>query len=100
YGVCGERAAVTGALFAEELAWGDLSGALAMLAPGLVALPVLLAGTEAQKREILPAYCGEPDVPGCAALLAPRYDFDPRALQTRAVRSNGGYRLQGTKCNV
>ena len=100
YGGFGERSAVTGALFAEELAWGDLSGALAMLAPGLVALPVLLAGTEAQKREILPAYCGERYVPGSAALLEPRYDFDPRALQTTAVRSNGGYRLQGTKCNV
>jgi len=42
YGGFGERSAVTGALFAEELAWGDLSGALALLAPGLVALPVLL----------------------------------------------------------
>ena len=56
YGGFGERSAVTGALFAEELAWGDLSGALALLAPGLVALPVLLAGTEAQKHELLPAF--------------------------------------------
>src|SRR6186713_3305014 len=100
YGGFGERSAVTGALFAEELAWGDLSAALAMLAPGLVALPVLLAGTEGQKREILPAFCGEGYVPGSAALLEPLYDFDPRALRTQAVRSGEGYRLQGTKCNV
>ena len=100
YGGFGERSAVTGALFAEELAWGDLSGALALLAPGLVALPVLIAGTEAQKHEILPAFCGESHVLGSAALLEPRHDFDPRALQARAVRADGGYRLQGRKCNV
>ena len=100
YGGFGEHSAVTGALFAEELAWGDLSGALALLAPGLVALPVLLAGTEAQKHELLPAFCGERYVPASAALLEPRPDFDPRALRARAVRSNGAYRLQGSKCNV
>src|SRR5262245_6412923 len=50
YGGFGERSAVTGALFAEELAWGDVSSAVALLAPGLVALPVLLAGCESQKR--------------------------------------------------
>jgi acyl-CoA dehydrogenase len=69
YGGFGERSALTGALFAEELAWGDLSAALALLAPGLVALPVLLAGTEAQKRDILPPFCAEGYVPGAAALL-------------------------------
>jgi alkylation response protein AidB-like acyl-CoA dehydrogenase len=100
YGGFGERSAVTGALFAEELAWGDLSGALALLAPGLVALPVLLAGTEGQKRELLPAFCGERFVPGSAALLEPRQGFDPRVLEARARRSNGGYRLEGVKCNV
>jgi acyl-CoA dehydrogenase len=100
YGGFGEHSAVTGALFAEELAWGDLSGALAMLAPGLVALPVLLAGTEAQKHELLPVFCADHYVPASAALLEPRQDFDPRALRTRAVRSNGGYRLEGSKCNV
>ncbi len=100
YGGFGERSAVTGALFAEELAWGDLSGALALLAPGLVALPVLLAGTEAQKHELLPAFCGEGYVPASAALLEPRADFDPRHLLARARRSSGGYVLEGTKCNV
>jgi alkylation response protein AidB-like acyl-CoA dehydrogenase len=100
YGGFGERSAVTGALFAEELAWGDLSSALALLAPGLVAFPVLMAGTEEQRRDLLPLFCGESHVPAAAALLEPRHDFDPRVLQTRALRSNDRYVLHGTKCNV
>src|SRR6185503_2800426 len=91
YGGFGERSAVTGALFAEELAWGDLSGALALMAPGPVALPVLLAGTESQKRDLLPGFCGERHVPASAALLEPHHDFDPRALRARARPSSGGY---------
>jgi alkylation response protein AidB-like acyl-CoA dehydrogenase len=96
----GERSALTGALAAEELAWGDASGALALLAPQLVALPVLLGGSEAQKREILPLFCGDAWAAGSAALLEPRHDFDPSSLRTTARRAGGGYVLQGTKCNV
>src|SRR6185503_10468782 len=91
YGGFGERSAVTGALFAEELAWGDMAGALALLAPGLVALPVLLAGTEQQKAELLPLFCGDRFVPGSAALLEPRFDFDARNLETRATAQQDGY---------
>ena len=100
FGGFGERSALTGALAAEELAWGGLAGALALMAPNLVALPVLLAGSEQQKQELLPGFAGESYVPGSAALQEPRYDFDAAALQTRAVRKNGSYLLSGVKCNV
>jgi alkylation response protein AidB-like acyl-CoA dehydrogenase len=96
----GERSALTGALAAEELAWGDLAGALALMAPNLVAFPVLLRGSSKQRSEMLPALTGESYRPASAALMEPRYDFDPGALQTRAVRSNGHYLLSGAKCNV
>jgi alkylation response protein AidB-like acyl-CoA dehydrogenase len=65
-----------------------------------VALPVLLAGTESQKRDLLPGFCGERYVPASAALLEPHHDFDPRALRTRARPGGGGYRLDGVKGNV
>ena len=52
YGGFGEYSAVTGVLAAEELAWGDLAGAFAVLAPGLYAMPILLAGNEQQKEKL------------------------------------------------
>jgi acyl-CoA dehydrogenase len=100
FGGFGERSVVTGALAAEELAWGDLAGALALMAPNLVAFPILLRGTTQQKQEYLPHFAGESYQPGSAALMEPRYDFDPRALRTRAVRRDGQYVLSGVKCNV
>jgi acyl-CoA dehydrogenase len=100
YGGFGERSAITGVLAAEELAWGDLSGALALTAPNLVSLPVLLSGTDQQKREILPSFCAESYVPASAALIEPRFDFDSTALKTTALRANGDYVLNGVKCNV
>jgi alkylation response protein AidB-like acyl-CoA dehydrogenase len=100
YGGFGERSAVTGVLAAEELAWGDLAGALALTAPNLIAFPVLLSGSVEQKEQILPRFCSESYVPGSAALMEPRYNFDPNALSTAATLSNGNYVLSGAKCNV
>src|SRR5512141_606453 len=54
YGGFGERSAVTGVLAVEEMAFGDLAGTLAVLAPSLFATPILLAGTEEQKQAYLP----------------------------------------------
>jgi alkylation response protein AidB-like acyl-CoA dehydrogenase len=100
FGGFGDRSALTGALAAEELGWGDLAGALALLAPNLVALPVLLRGSAQQRRELLPGFAGEAYRPASAALMEPRFDFDPTALETRAERARDGYRLRGRKCNV
>jgi acyl-CoA dehydrogenase len=100
YGGFGERSAVTGVLAAEELAWGDLSGALALSAPNLVAFPVLLCGSEQQKAELLPQFCSDAYAPASAALIEPRYDFDSMALKATAMRSNGDFVLSGAKCNV
>jgi acyl-CoA dehydrogenase len=100
YGGFGEHSALTSVLAAEELAWGDLSASLILAAPNLVALPVLLCGSQEQKKKLLPLFCGESYLPGAAALMEQRYNFDPNALQTTAVRKNGNYILSGKKCNV
>jgi acyl-CoA dehydrogenase len=100
YGGFGERSAMTGVLAAEELAWGDLSAALALSAPNLVAFPVLLCGNDDQKAQILPHFCSDAYAPASAALIEPRFDFDSTALKTTATRSNGDFVLSGAKCNV
>jgi len=100
YGGYGEHSALTAVLAAEELAWGDLSAALSLMAPNLVAIPVLHCGTERQKKEMLPHFCTESHVCGSAALMEPRFDFDPNAPRTTAVRKDGAYILSGDKCNV
>jgi acyl-CoA dehydrogenase len=100
YGGFGERSAVTGVLAAEELAWGDLAGALALSSPNLVAMPVLLCGSDAQKTELLPQFCSGSYVAASAALIEPRYDFDSTSMKTVATASNGSYVLNGAKCNV
>jgi alkylation response protein AidB-like acyl-CoA dehydrogenase len=96
----GARSAVTGALVAEELAWGDLSIALAILSPSLLALPIADHGSEAQRRERLRAFCGEHFAPGSLAVTEPDFRSDPFRPATRARRDGAGWRLDGAKCQV
>jgi alkylation response protein AidB-like acyl-CoA dehydrogenase len=100
YGGFGERSAVTGVLAAEELAWGDLAGALAVLAPGLFAVPVLLAGSEEQKQALLPPVIEAEWKPYTAALVEPFFDFDPNDLRTTAEEDGDSYVITGEKAYV
>ncbi len=100
YGGFGEHSAITGVLVNEELAFGDVSAALALLSPNLPALAVLTAGTEEQKGALLPRFCSGSFPLGSCALMEPRYDFDPCILATSAERSSSGYVINGIKCQV
>jgi alkylation response protein AidB-like acyl-CoA dehydrogenase len=99
-GYGGERAAITGALVGEELAWGDLSIALHVLAPRLVVYPVLELGSDAQRKDVLPAYTGDKFAAGSAAVLEPRFNFDLSELSTTATEEKGQFVLNGSKCQV
>jgi alkylation response protein AidB-like acyl-CoA dehydrogenase len=100
YGGFGERSAVTGALAAEELAYGDLAGALAVGTPGLFALSILLAGSEEQKKQYLPPIIAADWKPYTAALIEPAFDFDPNELKTTAAADGGDCVLTGGKTFV
>jgi acyl-CoA dehydrogenase len=95
-----QRLAMTSALVCEELAFGDLSVALHVLAPRLAVYPVLELGSEAQKKEVLPAYTGTTFVAGSAAVMEPRWSFDLGELTTTATRRGGDVVLNGAKCYV
>jgi alkylation response protein AidB-like acyl-CoA dehydrogenase len=100
YGGFGDRSAITGILAAEELAWGDLAGAMAILTPGLFATPILLAGSEEQKQTFLPPIVEDEWQPFTAALIEPSFDFDPHDLRTTAIQDGDAYLLNGKKTYV
>ena len=100
YGGFGEYSALTGAIATEAFAWGDLATTIGIMAPNLVAIPVLLAGAAPQKERYLPLFCGPQPPAMTAALTEPSLKFDPRKLQTVARGENGNYVIDGVKCMV
>jgi acyl-CoA dehydrogenase len=95
-----ERSPITNAIVLEELAHGDAGLALAALAPSLFAMPVVEFGTDAQKRELLPLFCGERYHAASLALVEPGPCFDPVGLRTVAERKGDGWVLSGAKSFV
>jgi glutaryl-CoA dehydrogenase len=58
--------------------------------------PIHAYGSEDQRRTYLPRLAtGE--IVGCFGLTEPDHGSDPGGMQTRAARTDGGYRLTGTK---
>ncbi|HUY39398.1 MAG TPA: acyl-CoA dehydrogenase family protein [Candidatus Binataceae bacterium] len=95
-----ERSAVTGAIVAEELAYGDLAIAIHCLAPRLLAYPILEMGTDAQRARILKPLAASGFVAATAALMEPRWDFGLTDLQTSAKRDGANWIVSGAKCGV
>mgnify|MGYP006279764665 CR=1 FL=1 len=100
YGGFGEYSAVTGVLAAERLAYGDLASALAVMAPNLFVIPLLLAGTKEQKKKFIPPVLEAEWKPFTAAWLEPTFAFDPHKLSTTAERAGDEYILNGRKTMV
>ena len=100
YGGFGERSAVTTVLAVEEMAFGDLAGALAVMTPSLFATPILLGGTEEQKQEYLPKIIEGAWAPYTGALIEYSFNFDPNELKTTANADGGVYVLNGEKAFV
>lgn len=94
------RSAVSGAIIAEELGWGDLAIALHALAPRLLAFPVLEMGSDEQRGRHLRRLAGAEFAAATAALMEPRWDFDPSELATSVRRDGAGFVLAGRKCTV
>jgi len=100
YGGFGEYSALTGVLAAEEMAWGDLAGTMAVMLPGLYVLPIFLAGSEEQKKEFIPAVIEADWKPYTAAMMEADFDFDPNDLETVAEENGDTYVLNGEKTFV
>ena len=97
FGGLGEHSVTTNVVAIEALAWGDLAMTIAIMQPALFAVPIMLAGTDAQKEEWLPRFCGPKPPTVTAALMEKGIHFDPRQLRTSAERGNGDFVLNGKK---
>lgn len=95
-----EISALTGQIAMEELAWGDLSIAMHLMAPSALAIAVLDQGTEEQKKQLLPLFCEEEYQAASCAIVEPFYNFCASALKTTAVRDGEEYVINGSKCLV
>ncbi|MBS0283560.1 MAG: acyl-CoA dehydrogenase [Proteobacteria bacterium] len=62
----------------------------------LVMYPIYAYGSEAQKRKYLPRLASGEWI-GCFGLTEPDAGSDPGGMKTRAVKTNGGYRISGSK---
>jgi acyl-CoA dehydrogenase len=83
-------------LIGEELAWGCSGIATSIVANILGSLPVLLAGSDEQKRAWLTPLVEEPLL--CSfALTEPGAGSDVSAIQTTAELRDGDYVLNGSK---
>ena len=91
---------VMNAIVLEELAFGDMAFAIAATLPSLFMNPILLVGTEEQKKKYIPLYCSETYKPATMAICEPRFGYDAVDLKTTAEKKNSGYVLNGQKCFV
>lgn len=84
-------------LVMQELERGD-SGvrSFASVQSGLVMYPIFAFGSEQQKKQWLPKLASGEKI-GCFGLTEPDYGSNPGGMVTKAVKTNGGYILNGAK---
>jgi acyl-CoA dehydrogenase len=81
----------------EELTWGD-SPIFWVIAQGsFFAGPLLALGSDQQKQRWLPPLCGAEPPTTSVAITEPAHGSDAAAIETTAVRRDGGYVLNGSK---
>jgi alkylation response protein AidB-like acyl-CoA dehydrogenase len=100
YGGGGVSSIVTACIVTEELAWGCLGIATAVVGAGLAAIPIMLAGNDEQKARYIPWFCcdsSEKVQLGAFALTEPEAGSDAGAIRTTAVRQGDHYVLNGQK---
>lgn len=96
-GMMKEKSTVTQMMIVETLAHGDLGQALALYTPLSVLNAIVEWGTEAQQKELIPAYLGESIPFTSMAVNEPAVLFSPYELSTKAEKTANGYKITGVK---
>ena len=94
---CGGMSNVAYGLICQELERGD-SGirSFASVQGSLVMYPIFAYGTEEQRQHWLPLLA-KGDKVGCFGLTEPNFGSNPSGMLTKAVKTDGGYILNGSK---
>lgn len=83
-------------LATEELSRGDLGIATTYAASGLGFIPIIIMGTEEQKKKYLPELASG-DKLAAFGLTEPEAGSDVGSIRTRAVKDGNSYIINGTK---
>lgn len=98
YGGVGKRVqALPICLVREELARGSANADVLFAMQGLGSYPIVIAGSEEQKRRYLPPIARAEKL-AAYAVTEPGAGSDLASIQTRARRDGDGYVLDGSKC--
>lgn len=90
---------LTAAIITEEIAYGCLGVNGTFGANELAVQPILIAGTDEQKKKFLPEFCAKPQL-AAFGLTEPEAGSDVSNVQTRAVKDGDYYILNGNKCFI
>lgn len=99
-GAGGVLSAVDGVIILEELAYGNLSMTLNIIAPSLFNIPLLLYGNEEQKKKYFSMNKPDTFQGFTAALSEPSPRFDIEAMKTTAFDAVDDFALNGEKAFV
>jgi len=97
YGGGGMTDLLTQCLVQEELCFGCAGIGNLITSGGFFAAPVLVLGTEEQKRRWVEPLAGRRPPLGAVAITEPAVGSDAASIQTTAARVEGGYVLRGQK---
>jgi acyl-CoA dehydrogenase len=90
---------VNQAIVSEELAWGCAGVATSMIANDLALLPILIGGTDEQKRKLVAPFA-EKFRFASFALTEPGAGSDVAGMACTAVRDGDHYVVNGSKCFI
>jgi acyl-CoA dehydrogenase len=97
YGGGGLTDCLTSCIVQEELCWGCAGIGNLITSGGFFAEPILVLGSDEQKRRWLEPIAGERPTLGALATTEPGVGSDAASIQTTATRDGDGYRLRGQK---
>ncbi|WP_171254418.1 acyl-CoA dehydrogenase family protein [Acinetobacter pragensis] len=99
-GVAAEKNIISNILIAEQLSKGDFSLSAGLLSTFSVINAITQWGSEAIQSKYLSSFAEDAEIKASFAVQEATAAFDPFKLKTKAVKSNGHYRISGEKTLV